>query len=326
MANDNTPSQGLTLDQAVTQLQANRQSDSSQEQPDNELVDEVVEDADELEDSSEEVDQEDTEQDSEEDDGLETEEGEGSEEVSEEEEIFEVEIDGAPVEVTGDELVKGYLRNNDYTRKRQADAKVARELEASYQGKLEQLDQALSANISAEEQSMQAIAQQYKQATDQGTQQALHYQYLQLQQKIQARNTQQQQLQAHKQMQTQAQAEAYFNEQQGILTSTFEDWTDRGPKMKGYLEGVGFSDFSPFVDAKMAELVDKAMQFDNLQQTRDTVVKKKLKRKVPKTVQAAQGEKTFKADQRQVNDLTNNFSASRNINDALALLRAKKGK
>lgn len=323
MSEANTP-QGLTLDQAYEQLHPSRESDSQEEQSE-ELVDGVVEDAEELEDGSEEVDQEDSEQDSEEDDDQEAEEGEESEEGSEEEEVFEVEVEGETIDVTGEELVKGYLRHNDYTRKRQADAKVARELEASYNEKLSQLDTALSTNISAEQQRMQAIQQQYGKETDQATQQSLHYQYLQLQQSLQARNTQQQQLVAHQQQQTSAVAEAYFNEQQGVLNDMYEDWGARGPKLKGYLEGVGFSDFSPFVDAKMAELVDKARQFDDLQQTRDTVVKKKLKRKVPKTVKAAQGEKKFKADQRQVNALAGNFSESRSIDDAMALLRAKRG-
>jgi hypothetical protein len=318
MSIENNPSQGLTMDQAMEQLRASHNQTPEEEQLEEGLEEEVVEVGSEEESELEPEESDDDDQD-------ETE-GEGEEDTDEaaDEEVFEVEIDGELTEVTGDELVKGYLRHNDYTRKRQADAKRAKELESDYQGKLGQLDQMLTQNISSEELQMQQIQQQYNSVSDDATRQQLHYQYLQLQQAVQGRTAQQQRVQQQLQLAQQAQAEANLKEQLDLLNVQFENWDTKKEELAGYLSNKGFDDLSMFVDARMAELVDKAKQFDELQQTRETVVKSKLKRKVPKTVKAGQGEQKFNVDQQKVSKLSNNFNESRSLKDALALLQAKR--
>ena len=321
MSDINTPNAGLTIEQAMQQLNASRNQAPEQmeelEEDQQEVEAPVVDDDEELEvetEESEDDDQEDTEEEAE---------GEESEETADSE-VFEIEIDGELQEVTGDELVKGYLRHSDYTKKRQADARRAKELESDYQGKLGQLDQMLTQNISSEELQMQQIQQQYNSVSDDATRQQLHYQYLQLQQAVQGRTAQQQRVQQQLQLAQQAQAEANLKEQLDLLNVQFEDWDTKKEELTGYLSNKGFDDLSMFVDARMAELVDKAKQFDELQQTRETVVKSKLKRKVPKTVKAGQGEQKFNVDQQKVSKLSNNFNESRSLKDALALLRAKR--
>lgn len=315
---ENNP-QGLSLDQAFEQLKANR-NQTPQEEHFDEVSEEVVEEVQEEEESEEELEES--------EEGSEEEEGEAEEEESEEpeEEIFELEIDGEQVEVSLDELHKGYLRHNDYTRKRQTDARRAKELEAEYQTKLESLERAIVSNRAQDETQYQKVVQAMNNSTDPAQRQQLHYQALQLQQAISQRQALQKQT---ADLQTKAQAaqqEAKLAEQVELLRTEYEDWDSKQEELVGYLTKQGFDDFSPFVDARMAIMIDKAKQFDELQQTREKVVKKKIKRKVPKTVKAGQGEKAFNVNQEKVQNLSNNFAKSKNIKDALALLQARRGR
>lgn len=314
----NTPSKGLTLDQAFAQLKASRDAQAPEpEQLDDDSV--------EVEDTEE--DDYDFEDGAEEGDDLDAEESEESEEPSEDDvpEVWTVEIDGEEVEVTTEELHKGYLRHNDYTKKRQADAKRAKELEAQYATKLSQLDQALRANVSAEEAQYNRILKEYQSATDEGTKRSKHYQLLQLQQNINTRKQALANAENARQMNAQAAAEAYWAEQEEQLRIQYEDWDTKKEELKGYLEGLGFEDLSMFGHAKMADIVDKARQFDELQQKRKKVVSKKIKRKVPSVVKPGQGEKKFSLDRAKIAALEARFAKTGNLKDAQALLRAKRG-
>lgn len=325
----NTP-KGLTLDEAFAQLKASRgQAPDVEQLEDEDGVDVVDEDLDDDndEDFDTDVDDEGDEDDSEGDDSEDGDEDESdSEGDDEEDEVFEIEIDGELVEVSAEELHKGYLRQNDYTRKRQADAKRAKDLEAEYEGKLSQLNQALQQNVSDDQRRLVQLQQQYAKSTDDGDKRNLHYQMLQLQQNI---GTRQQALAQANELQkrnAQAKAEAYWKEQEEILVTQFEDWDTKKDELMAYLQGEGFEDLSMFAHASMATLVDKAKQFDELQQKRKSVAKKKIRRKVPNVLKRGQGEKTFNLDQSKIKKLEARFAKTGNIKDAMALQKAKRGK
>jgi len=313
--------QGLSLDEAFAQLQANRNSAPEEDTLENEEA--SVEEPEEGY-AEEEVEEE-------ADPNLDEEEGEvdpeADPEASEEEpEVWELDIDGETVEVTTEELHKGYLRQQDYTRKRQAEGKRAKELEAEYQGKLDQLSQALAANVSAEEQRLSQLQVQYQKATDETQKRNIHYQMLQLNQSVTARQQALGQAQALQEQTMAAQQEAYWNEQEAQLQATYPDWEEKKVVLKDYLTGQGFEDLSMFAHASMAELVDKARQFDELQQQRKTVVTKKIRRKVPQVVKPGKGEKQFSLDQKAIQDAQARFDRTGKISDAQALLRLKRGK
>ena len=320
MSDVNNPNVGLTIDQAVAQLAANREQAQETEQLDNVSVDEVVDQ--EYEDTLESEEYEEEELESEDDD-LE-EEGEESED-SEEDDVWEIEVDGETVEVTTEELHKGYLRHNDYTRKRQADAKRAKDLESEYQGKLEQLNQALAQNVSAEQRQYAQLQQEYQRTTDEGQKRDLHYRLLQLQQTINHQAQMNQQAQQLQQQTQQAQFEAYWGEQQDLLRVQYEDWDTKREELKSYLSDAGFEDMSMFAHHKMAELVDKAKQFDELQLKKKSVLNKKIKRKVPKVMKAGQGERQFNANTKKIAELEAQFNRTGSIKDAQALMQARKG-
>jgi hypothetical protein len=323
---ENTPSEGLTLDQAFTQLKASRNKAQETEELDDDNADVVEDDeldeeeldesdTDELDEEEEESDDDDQDDDSDSDQEDDGEEGEPD--------IWEIDVDGETVEVTTDELHKGYLRQNDYTRKRQADAKIAKDLQTEYAGKITQLNQALAQNVSQEQRQLVALGNKYKAETDESVKRNLHYQILQLQQGLSTRQAAMKQAGDLQKQTSGAQAEAYWAEQEELLKVEYENWDTKKVELKDYLTSQGFEDMSMFGHATMAKLVDKARQFDELQQKRKSVAKNKIRRKVPKVLKGGKGEKKHSVDTRKIKILEANFAKTGSIRDALALKRAR---
>ena len=86
------------------------------------------------------------------------------------EELFAVNIDGETVEVTREELIKGYSRQSDYTRKTQSlaeerkqfdeEAQAVRQERANYATLLDRLEQQLQSGVTPEEQAqLEALRQ-----------------------------------------------------------------------------------------------------------------------------------------------------------------------
>ena len=304
MSIENTPTQGLTIDQAVQQLQTNREQTQIPEQLQEEEVEEVVGEEEVL------TGDENLEDDSDSEPSLD------DSESSEEEEVFLVQVGDEEVEVSGDELTKGYLRQQDYTKKRQADGKAAKELQAQYTAKLSELDNLLAQNVSQEQTQLQQLNQRMQQTQDPQEREQLHYKQLVLQQQVMQKT---QQAEAIKNFQDQselASQQASQAEQISLLNDQYENWPAKAEELKGYLETEGFTDLSVFVDARMAAIVDKAKQFDALQQQKVLVQSKKLKRKVPNTLKAGAGEKQFNQSNQALEGVRNQFANSRSLNDA----------
>tara|TARA_R110002153_G_scaffold116968_2_gene260942 strand:+ start:5936 stop:6880 length:945 start_codon:yes stop_codon:yes gene_type:complete len=314
MSIENTPTQGLTIDQAVQQLQTNREQTQIPEQLQEEEVEEVVGEEEVL------TGDENLEDDSDSEPSLD------DSESSEEEEVFLVQVGDEEVEVSGDELTKGYLRQQDYTKKRQADGKAAKELQAQYTAKLSELDNLLAQNVSQEQTQLQQLNQRMQQTQDPQEREQLHYKQLVLQQQVSQKA---QQAEAIKNFQNQSELaaqQASQAEQISLLNDQYENWPAKAEELKGYLETEGFTDLSVFVDARMAAIVDKAKQFDALQQQKVLVQSKKLKRKVPNTLKAGAGEKQFNQSNQALEGVRNQFANSRSLNDAFNLLKASKRK
>lgn len=325
--NQNTPKQGLSLDEAFAQLKASRgQAPAPQEHLEDEdgvdVVDEDLTDDEDFEADDEDSQDEDSDEDAQDEDSDE----EADSDASEDKEIWEIEVDGEVVEVTTDELHKGYLRQNDYTRKRQADAKRAKELETEYQDKLTKLTQALEQNVSHDESQLAQLRQKYQTAKDDASRRNYHYQMLQLQQNITHRKQAKEQADALMKANQQAAREAYWKEQEEMLQAQFENWDQKKEELKTYLTSQGFEDLSMFAHANMATIVDKAKRFDELQQKREGVATKKIRRKVPAVLKPGQGEKKFSQDRSKIKALEARFAKTRSIKDAQALLQAKRGK
>ena len=101
---------------------------------------EAVEISEDAEESEEETEVEESEEESEEEA---TEEESETDEEGEEQATYEITIDGEPQEVTLDELLSGYQRQADYTRKTQATAEQRKQLETQ-QATLNELSQSIT--------------------------------------------------------------------------------------------------------------------------------------------------------------------------------------
>lgn len=132
------------LDLGVEQIEEGEGEDNSAD--DAELEDVEVEDSDEDEDEAEEADS-DGDEDDDDDDTLEDEVEEEDDEATDEDapQTFKVKVDGDEIEVTLDEALKGYQRQQAFTRKTQALAEerqtLTAEAQAAVQARQELLDQ-----------------------------------------------------------------------------------------------------------------------------------------------------------------------------------------
>lgn len=189
-----------------------------------------------------------------------------------------VKVDGQEIEVTYDELLKGYSRTSDYTRKTQQlaqDKASASAVTQQYQQRLQMLEQALS-EMHAEpdwdslrDSNPQEYAVQY----------AEHHRR---QQQIDAVRTEQARLQ-HAQMQEQhAQYEARLEEERNKLLAAIPDWRDAEKAKAGkaalyeYALGMGYSaeDLQHVSDHRVMIVLDKARRFDALQKRGAEAVQK----------------------------------------------------
>lgn len=153
----------LTTSEAAQSLMAvhldfegddNQEDSDAQERSEEETIDEVEETEDEQEESDEEYEEYDDEDDSDREEATETE-----VEVPEKEpkqKLYSVKVDGEEVEVTFDELKRGYSRDSDYRRKTQALAEQRKSMQVESEN-LRQAQQQYTQRLEYVTQQMQAF-------------------------------------------------------------------------------------------------------------------------------------------------------------------------
>jgi len=225
----------------------------------------------------------------EEEQSLETSESEDIQENSEEP-IYTVTIDGTNFEVTQDELIQGYQRNADYTRKTQELAaekqqssdfveRSKKDVEAKL-AKLDQLNQAASAQL------QQEYAQvDFEKLYDEDPVEAARMEH-----KMRKKNEQLQQVQQQTQQLQMEEFNKYLQEQQKQLTVKVPEINhpERGPQfkkqMRDYLSNMGFDnkEIDSVYDHRYVMLVKDAMSYRNLQKAKPQIKKKAVN--APKVV------------------------------------------
>jgi hypothetical protein len=208
---------------------------------------------------------------------------EESDEDDEREPVYTVKVDGQEVDVPLSELVKGYSRTADYTRKTQEVAQIRKQAEQAaqesiaardqYAQRLVQLDQLL------QQQAPQEPNWEELRATDPiefAAQWADHQRRQQYQQQVQAeRQAIMQQQQREQMMQMQQRLE----QGRQWLNQTIPEWKDaetakaERASMKAYGKRYGYSDeeLAQVADPRAVVLLRKAMLYDRMQEKRGQI-------------------------------------------------------
>ena len=225
----------------------------------------------------------------EEEQSLETSESEDIQENSEEP-IYTVTIDGTNFEVTQDELIQGYQRNADYTRKTQELAaekqqssdfveRSKKDVEAKL-ARLDQLNQAASAQL------QQEYAQvDFEKLYDEDPVEAARMEH-----KMRKKNEQLQQVQQQTQQLQMEEFNKYLEAQQKQFNIKVPEINhpERGPQfkkqMRDYLSNMGFDnkEIDSVYDHRYVMLVKDAMSYRNLQKAKPQIKKKAVN--APKVV------------------------------------------
>jgi len=207
-----------------------------------------------------------------------------------EEPVYTVTIDGTDYEVTQDELIQGYQRNADYTRKtqelaaeKQQSSDFVERSKKDVETKLARLDQL---NQAAQSQLQQEYAQiDFEKLYEEDPAEAAR-----LEHKMRKKNEQLQQVQRQTQeLQTQ-EFSKYLEEQQKQLSVKVpemnhpEKSSEFKKQMRNYLSSVGFNnqEIDSVYDHRYVLLVKDAMNYRNLQKAKPEIKKKAVN--APKVV------------------------------------------
>lgn len=295
---------GIGLDEAaessafLAELGIEVEQEEVEETSDEELESESQEEdhsEDEVEDESEEADEQ---------------EGEGETE-DEPAEYYVVTIGDEELEVTEDELLSGYQRQRDYTRKTQELADERKSLKAE----LESLHAEREKYVKALEQVLEEESKELESYNDidwdtlraENPNEFLMKQYemnqvrQRLTDKKQAREealkgsntfqeTQERELIAREQSRVKELVEGWEGENHTQLVETLRDQANK--------EGFTDEDAALFKHAQVIKLLQKANKFDELMAKKETVVKNKVERKVPKVVKT--GNKSDSAESKSL--------------------------
>jgi len=315
--------------------------DSDGEIPEEKLEAEEAQPTEEEESQPEEEDESFEEESEEEDESIEDEEeSEESDEIEEDEEepLFPVMVNGEEVEVTYDELLSGYSRQSDYTRKTQEVSEQRKEFEAMKQ------------NIAQEYQQIQAERQQYVQNLQslmEGSMSGLDKfaevnwellketdpiefvtkkeEFRDAQEKIQ--RLQQEQYTASQRQAAQSRYEMaqLKAQEEEALVKALPDWGDSEKQQKlasslrsyGLENGFTEEELSSLVDHRSILVLHKAQKYDMLQNT--DVKSKKLKGK-PRVVRSGVGVSRGATGKKQRAAQMKRLRQSGRVDDATALL------
>jgi hypothetical protein len=237
----------------------------------------------------------------------EEEESEEADEEVEEELVYAVTVNGEEQEVTLDELMKGYSRQSDYTKKTQGiseQRKEFEELSKQYTDEISQiqnergqyvqaLEHAIKTSLSGAEQFAQIDWDRLR--SEDPVEFALKKdEYRDMQDKVRQNQQEQANIQQKQQEDYRKNLKEHLKKENGLLLEKMPEWGD-SKKQKGIAEGIrtfaksiGFSDeeIGGLSDHRSLITIHKAKLYDDLQKA--DVKSKKVKNK-PRVVRAGSG-------------------------------------
>jgi len=291
----------------------------------------------EEEESTEETHDESLEEESEEE--SEEEEAEESDEEGEEEpDLYAVKVDGEEVEVTFDELLKGYSRQSDYTKKTQELSQGRKEIEeakSTYDSALTQMQHERQHYVTQLNQILQNSSnnlQEYDKIDWKTLKEDDPIEYVKLREdyrdgkdKMQALDQQRQMAMQQQQAEAQKVQKEAIQAERGKMIEALPEWGDPDKQkelatnVKSYALTQGFSEeeLNSLIDHRSVLVLMKAAKYDALEKA--DVKSKKLKNK-PKLVRSGKGASSSRNEKSKRNEQMKRLQQSGRADDASVLL------
>jgi cytochrome oxidase Cu insertion factor (SCO1/SenC/PrrC family) len=272
----------------------------------------------------------------------EEEEPEGEEESEEtdgeEEELYAVTVNGEEVAVSLDELLSGYSRQSDYTRKTQEIAGDRKEMEAlqqRYNSEVQQIQQerqqymeALTnviANHGAELEKFSNIDWNTLRENDPIEYVTTREQYREAQEKVQTMHNQRAQAQQSQQAEMNKAQHQMLQVEKGKLVEALPEWGDPekqkelSANLQSYAKDQGFSaeELNSLIDHRSVLVLLKAQKYDQLQNS--DVKSKKLKNK-PKVIRSGTGTTSKGTSKSKRAAKMKRLQSSGHVDDAVSIL------
>ena len=280
--------------------------------------------------------EEETEDDAEEEETEESLEEEESEDESETETVYTVRVDGKDVEVTEDELLKGYSRQADYTKKTQELAEYRRQMDGAMQQAQQEIQQtqqaraqyvdAVEAAISSNYAHLQQFQhvdwerlktedrEEYLTKRDDYRQAQEQISELQNQHKVATEQQQSEMAEQHKRM---------WMEEHQKMSQILPEWRDDEKRMAiskaigEYAVGQGYSqeELDTLVDHRSILMLMKAKAYDDVRGKQQTVRSKKVRNK-PKVVRSKAKQETAPSKARKRTAKLGRLKETGHVDDA----------
>lgn len=257
----------------------------------------------------------------------------GTEEEVETPDTYTIKVDGKDVEVTLDELKKGYSRQADYTRKSQVVAeqkqKAEQEIAATQQERqryISQLEQ-LTTQAETEIQKFEKLDWDKLKQEDPMKYMVQRDTFNELKENTKKIEEEKKNLALQQQKENAEKLQETLKQQQDILRTKLPDWVDaeKGPKLKNdikaYALTVGFTEqeVNSLIDARSVLVLHKAMLHDNIINSK--IAKKKAK-VVPKVTKPGTGTTKGEVASEKSAKLRNRAKKTGKVGDAAKLIES----
>ena len=307
----------------------------SEETQDVEASDETTEDS-----ETEEVEEEEESEDVDDDESEESEEEEVEDEDESESTVYTVKVNGQDVEVSEDELIKGYSRQQDYTQKTQQLAEYKRQMDAAAQGMQQEVAQtqqmraqyvdALSTAIDTNYAHLQQYANvDWETLKSQDKEEYLtkRDEYRQAQESIQQLQFKAQEAQQQQQQEMQVQHQQVLQEEHAKMVSILPEWNDPDTQRaiakslsefalsKGYTQ----EELSQLVDHRSILVLMQAKAYEDMTRKQHEVRAKKVKNK-PKVVKTKAKRGKAEASVSKRKEGMKRLRSTGHVDDAASLL------
>ena len=244
-----------------------------------------------------------------------------------EEPYYSVTVDGTDLSVNLEELIQGYQRNADYTRKtqelaqeRNQSSEFVERSKKDVEAKLQKLDQL---NNAAQAQLQQEYAEvDFEKLYDEDPVEAAR-----LEHKMRRKHEQLAQVQQQTQELQSQEFNKYLGEQQKLLSQKIPEFMDeqKGPRfkqqMRDYLGNIGFNDteINSVYDHRYVMLVKDAMSYRNLQKAKPQIKKKVAN--APKVVKGGVAKSKGQADAEAKRQQLSKLRKTGQVRDAAKFFR-----